>query len=150
MRRPVRFVMYKGIYELPVLNFIFRTAGAIPICSKKENPAIYERAMTGIADLLRAGELVCIFPEGKLTRDGEIDQFRPGIERILAEIPVSVVPMALRGLWGSFFSHSGGVFRDKMRPFSRVDVVAGVPLRPEQVRADALREIVAGLRGNVR
>lgn len=150
VRRPVRFVMYKAIFEMPVLNFIFRTAGAIPICSKKEDLATYEQAMTGIADLLRAGELVCIFPEGKLTRDGEIDQFRSGIERILAEVPVPVVPMALRGLWGSFFSHSGGVFRDKMRPFSRVDVVAGPALMADQVTAEVLRDQVVALRGDVR
>lgn len=148
IRRPVRFVMYKPIYELPVLNFIFRTAGAIPICSRREDEQAYEAAMKAIADTLARGELVCIFPEGRLTRDGEIGEFRPGVEKMVREVPVPVVPMALRGLWGSFFSHSGGVFRDKMRPFCRVDVVVGAAVSPDRVTADYLREKVVTLRGD--
>ncbi|MGH8467032.1 MAG: MFS transporter, partial [Pseudomonas sp.] len=82
VRRPVRFVMYYKIYQLPVLNFIFRTAGAIPIAGRNEDAATYERAFEQIARYLAEGELVCIFPEGKLTTDGEIDAFKGGVSRI--------------------------------------------------------------------
>ncbi|MFA5629875.1 MAG: MFS transporter [Porticoccaceae bacterium] len=150
IRRPVRFVMYKPIHDLPVLNFIFRTAGTIPICSRREDEAVYENAMKSIAETLARGELVCIFPEGKLTRDGDVDIFRRGLEKTLGEVPVPVVPMALRGLWGSFFSHRGGLFRSRMRPFCRVDVVAGPALSPLAVTADLLREKVVTLRGERR
>ncbi|WP_043178756.1 1-acyl-sn-glycerol-3-phosphate acyltransferase, partial [Pseudomonas aeruginosa] len=100
-------------------NFVFRTAGAVPIAARHEDEGIYERAFQRIADYLRDGELVCIFPEGKLTADGEMNEFRAGIERIIEETPVPVIPMALQGLWGSFFSRdpNKGFFR---RLWSRV------------------------------
>jgi 1-acyl-sn-glycerol-3-phosphate acyltransferase len=78
VRRPIRFVMYYKIYNLPVLNFIFRTAGTIPIAGRNEDIQIYEKAFTRIAQYLKDGELVCIFPEGKLTADGEINEFKGG------------------------------------------------------------------------
>ncbi|MFO6382685.1 1-acyl-sn-glycerol-3-phosphate acyltransferase, partial [Pseudomonas aeruginosa] len=88
-------------------------AGAVPIAARHEDEGIYERAFQRIADYLRDGELVCIFPEGKLTADGEMNEFRAGIERIIEETPVPVIPMALQGLWGSFFSRdpNKGFFR---------------------------------------
>src|SRR3990167_1324836 len=124
VRRPIRFVMYYKIYNLPVLNFIFRTAGTIPIAGRNEDIQIYEQAFARIAQYLKDGELVCIFPEGKLTADGEMNEFRGGVTRILEETPVPVIPMALQGLWGSFFSRDPdkGVFR---RLWSRVTLVAG-------------------------
>ena len=114
--------------------------GAVP------TEAAYEEAFREISEGLADGDLLCIFPEGKLTHDGEIDAFRPGIERILEETPVPVVPMALRGLWGSFFSHHGGIFRDPKRFWSRVEIVAGDLVAP-QASAGELREKVSALRG---
>ncbi|KJS08791.1 MAG: hypothetical protein VR73_04440 [Gammaproteobacteria bacterium BRH_c0] len=148
IRRPVRFVMHKGIYDIPVLHYIFRAGGVIPICSRQDDEQAYEQAMKAIADYLAAGELLCIFPEGQLTRDGTIGEFRRGIERIVADTPVPVVPLALRGLWGSFFSHRGGVFRRGWKLFSRIDVVAAAPLQPERVVAEDLQQRVAALRGD--
>lgn len=148
IRRPVRFVMAKTIYDLPVLNFIFRTGGAIPICSRREDEAAYRQAMAQIAERLADGELLCIFPEGMLTRDGHINQFKGGIERIVAETPVPVIPVALKGLWGSFFSHWRGIFRWGWKLFSRVDVVAGHAVPPELVNAEDLYNQVAELRGS--
>ena len=147
VKRPIRFIMFKPIFDIPVLNFVFRTGRAIPINSKKEDPAAYERAFAQVAAALDDGDLVCIFPEGKLTQDGAIDEFRAGVEKIVATTPVPVVPMALRGLWGSWFSPDGGLFRGKMRPFSRVDVVAGDAVEPADVTAQDLRERVVALRG---
>ena len=149
IRRPVRFVMYYKIYDLPVLNFVFRTAGTVPIAGRSEDLLIYDAAFKKIAEYLRNGELVCIFPEGKLTGDGEIDEFKAGVERILEENPVPVIPMALQGLWGSFFSRDPhkGLFK---RFWSRVCRVAGAPVAPEQAKRDVLQAQVAELRGDWR
>lgn len=152
VRRPVRFVMARNIYQLPVLNFIFRTGRTVPILPEKEDPAVYEAAFRDVREGLEAGDLFCIFPEGKLTTDGEVDRFRKGIERIVGETPVPVVPMALRGLWGSFFSREGkGAFRrGPGRFWSRVDIVVGETVAPTAVEADNLRERVLALRGTNR
>ena len=149
VRRPIRFVMYYKIYRLPVLNFIFRTAGAIPIAGRHEDIQIYEQAFARIAQYLKDGELVCIFPEGKLTADGEMNEFRGGVTRILEEMPVPVIPMALQGLWGSFFSRdpNKGLFH---RIWSRVVLVAGEPVAVEAATPEQLHSVVGGLRGSAR
>ena len=149
VRRPIRFVMYYKIYNLPVLNFIFRTAGTIPIAGRGEDEAIYDHAFKKIAHYLDQGELVCIFPEGKLTTDGQINEFKGGVTRILEQAPVPVIPLALQGLWGSFFSRdpNKGVFR---RLWSRVTLVAGAPIAPGEATQKRLREEVAELRGAIK
>ncbi|MDX1297753.1 MAG: MFS transporter [Pseudomonas sp.] len=149
VRRPVRFVMYYKIYNLPVLNFIFRTAGTVPIAGRNEDLLIYDAAFKKIAEYLRNGELVCIFPEGKLTTDGELNEFKNGIERIVADNPVPVIPMALQGLWGSFFSRDPhkGLFK---RLWSRITLVAGAPVPAEAVKRELLQTQVAALRGERR
>lgn len=146
VRRPVRFVMYYKIYNLPVLNFIFRTAGTVPIAGRNEDLLIYDAAFKKIAEYLRNGEVVCIFPEGKLTTDGELNEFKNGIERIIEANPVPVIPMALQGLWGSFFSRHPhkGVFK---RLWSRITLVAAAPVAPEAVKRERLQAQVAALRG---
>ena len=146
--RPVRFIMLKRIYDIPVLNFVFRTGRAIPIESPRVDAKAYERALTEIQEGLQAGDLLCIFPEGKLTTDGEIDEFRPGIERMLEAAPVPTIPIALQGLWGSFFSHKGGTFRNTGRFWSRVKIVAGEVHSPQGVTAERLRAEVMSLRGD--
>ncbi len=147
VERPVRFVMDKRIYQSPMLNWFFRLAKTIPICSQKQDPKTFRNAFDAIDDALTHGEIVCIFPEGKLTRDGALNTFRPGIEKIIGRNPVPVVPMALRGLWGSFFSHEGkGVFnRGGGRFWSRVEVEA-LPLVPsEKTTAGLLEDKVLSL-----
>jgi 1-acyl-sn-glycerol-3-phosphate acyltransferase len=148
-RRPVRFVTFKPIYNMPVLNFIFRTAKAIPIDSRKADPEGYEQAFARIAEELSNGEVVCIFPEGKLTTNGEIDEFKNGISRILQETPVPVIPMALRGLWGSFFSHKDRPALSQMpkRFWSKIELVVGEPIPAEQATPEYLKEKVTELRG---
>lgn len=149
VRRPVRFVMEKAIYDLPLANWLFKAARTIPICSRQKNEAVYEAAFAAIKRELEQGNLVCIFPEGRLTKSGDIDSFRPGIERILAETPVPVVPMALRGLWGSFFSHHGtGAFKFKGRFWSKIKLIAGAPLPAQQASAAELERQVRLLRGD--
>ena len=147
-RRPVRFVIYEPIYRIFLLNFIFRAARAIPIASQSTNPVGLKVAFDEISKALEAGEVVCIFPEGQLTQDGKVAGFKPGIERIIRRNPVPVVPMALKGLWGSFFSHKNGhaMTRLPQRFWSRVELVAGPPVAPAYVAAGDLREKVMALR----
>ena len=147
VRRPIRFIMYKPIYDIPVLNYVFRAGGAIPIQGEKEDADAYNRALAEIEAGLARGDLLCIFPEGALTRDGDIAQFRRGIEKMVAASPVPVVPMALQGLWGSFFSHSGGVFKNPSRLWSRVKLIVGEVVHPADVQADILYKAVSDLRG---
>jgi len=151
VRRPVRFVMYYKIFETPVIKYLFRAAKAIPIAGKKEDAALMERAFAEVDRELADGNIVCIFPEGGITRDGSIQRFRPGVERILAQRPVPVVPLALRGLWGSIFSRADstlGRMRLPRRFWSRIELVAGAAIAPADVTAELLEEKVRALRGD--
>lgn len=151
VRRPARFVMYYKIFNIPVMRFIFRTAKAIPIAGAKEDPALLEHAFDAIDRALAEGEIVCIFPEGGLTQDGEIAPFRGGVERILARRPVPVVPMALRGLWGSVFSRRDsrlGRARLPRRFRARIELVAGEPVAAADASAATLEAKVRELRGD--
>ena len=152
IRRPVRFVMYYKIYKLPILNFVFRTAGAIPIAGRKEDPQLLDQAYAAIDAALGKGEVVCVFPEGQITRDGELNTFRLGVEKILARTSVPVVPMALRGLWGSIFSRKYGAAlrRFPRRVGFKIWLVAGEPLAATEVTAAGLQDAVEGLRGELR
>ncbi|AJP59778.2 glycerol acyltransferase [Pandoraea vervacti] len=150
IRRPVRFVMDQRIFQIPVLSWFFRTVGAIPIAPAREDAAGLARAYEQIAKALDAGEVVCIFPEGKLTASGELQAFRQGVQRIIERSPVPVVPMALRGLWGSFFSRHGGAAMT--RPFkrgilNRLELVIGEPVAPALATPESLRDKVLKLRG---
>ncbi|KAA0071648.1 MFS transporter [Rhodanobacter sp. T12-5] len=150
LRRPARFVMYYKIFNVPLLSFVFRTAKAIPIAGHKEDPAVLQRAYDAIDAALAAGEMVCIFPEGALTGDGEIAPFRPGVEKILARRPVPVVAMALRGLWGSVWSRRDSKLRRARLPRrfrARVELVIDAPQAQGQVSAAMLEARVRELRG---
>ena len=150
VRRPVRFVMYYKIFNIPLLRFIFRTAKAIPIAGRRENPALLERAFEEIDRALAGGELVCVFPEGALTADGEIAPFRSGVEQILARRAVPVVPLALQGLWGSVFSRRDsalGRSRLPRRFRSQIAVVVGAPIAAVDANAGMLEQHVRDLRG---
>lgn len=142
--RPIRFVMYHKFGELPLLGRVLKRARVIPIASGRENPELLGKAYDDIAEALRAGEVVCIFPEGRLTSDGTIRAFKTGIERIVTRTPVPVVPLRLRGLWGSMFSRARKRLR-RWRLWSRIDVLAGAPVPANRVSAASLRERVAGL-----
>ena len=149
VRRPVRFVMYYRIFDTPLLKFIFKTAGAIPIASARENEELLEASFDHIAEALNSGELVCIFPEGAITRDGEIQRFRQGIERILDRTPAPVIPIAVSGLWGSWFSRQkgGGLRKLPGKLFAGIDVRVGSAVRPAHVSAERLEMWVRTLRG---
>jgi 1-acyl-sn-glycerol-3-phosphate acyltransferase len=151
VRRPIRFVMDHRIFRVPLLSFIFKAMHAIPIAPGREDAVMKERAFAEVAAALAAGEAVGIFPEGEITRTGDINPFRPGIQQILATTPVPVVPMALRGLWGSFFSRAhGGAMRRMRGVFSRIALVAAPALRAGDATTDALFARVSALRGDAR
>lgn len=152
VRRPVRFVIDHQIFRTPLLGGIFRMARAIPIGPRDTVPEICQAAFERIDEDLKAGHVVCIFPEGRLTTDGEIAPFRSGVDTILQRRPVAVVPMALRGLWGSFFSHcSGPAMRHLPKRFwSRIELLAEPPIAPENASAEMLEVRVKDLRGPAR
>lgn len=148
--RPIRFIMDHQIFRIPVLGWMFRLAKAIPIAPQREDPVVYERAFAQAAAVLADDELVCIFPEGGITKDGTLGEFKGGVMKLLEARPVPVVPMALSNLWGSFFSRIDG--SAMTRPFrrgvwSRVGLVAGSPVAPAEVSPALLRERVQRLLG---
>jgi len=148
--RPMRFVMYHKIYKLPVLQHFFKQAGAIPIAPMKEDPELLAEAYEKIAQALDRGELLCIFPEGGLTPDGDLQELKPGIEKILERSPAPVIPMAISGLWGTWFSRKRGRAmkgwpRDWMK---KINVYTGNLMQPGQVNVDRLRDEILHLRGS--
>jgi 1-acyl-sn-glycerol-3-phosphate acyltransferase len=149
IRRPVNFVMYHRIYRIPLLHFIFKTGKAIPIASRREDPEILEKAYRRMHEVLALGDVLGIFPEGAITRDGKIQPFKPGIDKIIDEQPVTVVPMALCNLWGSLFSRRDPLL--KRRPYklwARIELRIGAPIPPGEVSAARLEEVVRQLRGD--
>ena len=147
--RPIRFIMDHRIFDTPVLGTLFRLGKAIPIAPQKEDPAAYERAFAEARRVLDEGDLLCIFPEGGLTRDGSLGEFKGGVMKILQTHPVPVVPMALSNLWGSYFSRveKGAAMVKPFRRglFSPVGLDVEAPLAAAQVSPEALRGRVAGL-----
>jgi 1-acyl-sn-glycerol-3-phosphate acyltransferase len=148
--RPIRFVMDVSIFRLPVMSWLFRQVRAIPIASRRLDEAVMERAFEQVSQALRDGQLVCIFPEGRITDDGELNPFRPGLTRVLERDPVPVVPVALQGLWGSAFSRAPGTprpIRALHRIFSKLSIEVGAALDPAAATPALLQQQVAALRG---
>jgi 1-acyl-sn-glycerol-3-phosphate acyltransferase len=149
--RPARFVMYYRIFRTPGFGWIFRAARAIPIAGAREDAALMEKAFAAVDAALAAGELVCIFPEGALTKDGEIAAFKTGVERILATRAVPVVPMALRGMWVSMWSNRSSRLRQLRMPRrfrAHVELIVGAPVAAGQASAAMLEAKVRELRGD--
>ena len=147
--RPIRFLMDHQLFNVPVLGTLFRLAKAIPVASQKDDPATYEAAFAEARQVLEQGDLLGIFPEGGITRDGALQPFRPGIMKILATTPVPVVPTALQNLWGSFFSRAeaGVAMKKPFRRgwFSAVGLVAGEAMPAATVTPEGLRDRVDAL-----
>ncbi len=151
VKRPVRFVMYHRIFDIPVLKWVFRTARCIPIAPASENADLRERAFAEVEAALAAGEVVGIFPEGALSADGQIAPFRPGVERILATRPVPVLPLALRGMWESMWSRRDSALRRARLPRrfrATIELLAGDLLPGHGTDAATLEREVRRLRGD--
>lgn len=131
VRRPVRFVMYYKIFNIQILRFIFKTAKAIPIAGAREDNVMLESAYQEINSALSQGDLICVFPEGKITADGEMNSFKPGELKMLEHNSVPVIPIALIGLWGSLFSRKDKnmLFRRLRRFLAKIflDVAVALP-----------------------
>jgi 1-acyl-sn-glycerol-3-phosphate acyltransferase len=152
--RPVYFIMDHRIFKSPLLGWVFLLAKAIPVAPRAEDPAAYEAAFEAASKVLREGDLLCIFPEGGITKDGALQEFKGGVMKILERaqadgLTVPVVPMALTNLWGSFFSRveKGTAM---VKPFrrgvwSRVGLNVGAPLAATAVNPADLRERVQSL-----
>ena len=146
--RPIHFVMDHRIFKTPVLGWFFKLAKAIPIASRAEDPALYEAAFESATKVLREGDLLAIFPEGGLTKNGDLQEFKGGIMKILANakrdgVDAPVIPMALTNLWGSFFSRieQGTAMVKPFRrgAFSRVGLNVGNPMAANTVEPSGLR-----------
>ncbi len=149
--RPARFVMYYKIFNTPGAGWVFKAARAIPIAGAREDAAMMERAFAQIDAALAAGELVCIFPEGALTKDGEIAAFKSGVERVLATRAVPVVPLALRGMWASMWSKRSSRLRQLRMPRrvrAHVELIVGSPIPGADANAAMLEAKVRELRGD--
>ncbi|QGW66360.1 MFS transporter [Lysobacter soli] len=154
--RPIRFVMYYRIFNIPVMSWIFRTAKAIPIAGAREDPELMRKAFDEIDAALAEGELVGIFPEGALTKDGQIAPFKSGVEHILERAAargqiVPVVPMALRNMWTSMWSRRDtrlGRMRVPRRFRAPVDVIAHAPILDPAIDAATLEAKVRAMRGD--
>ena len=148
VQRPIRFVMDHRIYRVPVINFLFRKTGTIPIAPAKEDAAQKEAAFVEIAQALAQGDLIGLFPEGRITHHGEMNAFRYGVQRIASETPVPIIPMALYGLWGSFFSRKHGPAMSRpscIRLFRKIGLVAGPAVPPERSDPAYLQGVVSAL-----
>ena len=146
--RPIRFVMDHRIFATPVLSWVFRQGKAIPIAPAKEDEKLMNAAFDEVARALEAGELVCIFPEGRITDTGDLYPFRPGIRRVLDRTPVPVIPLALKGLWGSFFSRRHGRAMSSLRalsPFRRIGLVGAAAIAPPDVTPQRLHDEVQSM-----
>lgn len=144
--RPIRFIMDHRIFATPVLGGVFRLAKAIPIAPRSEDPHTYEAAFATARQVLDEGDLLGIFPEGSITRDGELQPFKGGVLKILQANPVPVVPIGLSNLWGSFFSRieQGRAMVKPFRrgSFSRVTLRAGPPIAPQDATLETMRDWV--------
>lgn len=148
--RPIRFVMDHSIFTLPLAKSLFRAVKAIPIASAKTHPQVMEAAFAEIGKALDNGELVCIFPEGMLTRDGQMNPFRPGLLRVLERNPVPVVPVALAGLWGSVLSRTGWSLSKRAlqwRPWRHVRMGVCAPMAGASFDAQQLVQLQERVQG---
>ncbi|MCZ4314738.1 MFS transporter [Comamonadaceae bacterium G21597-S1] len=147
--RPIHFVMDHQIFKVPVLGALFRLAKAIPIAPRSQHPQVHDAALVAAQKVLQDGDLLAIFPEGGITTDGRLQDFKGGVMRILERQPAPVIPMALTNMWGSFFSRGDGA-RQMTRPFrrgawSRVGLNIGAPLTPQLADLEVMRSRVTAL-----
>ncbi len=147
IRRPIRFVMDHRYFKGFIRRHLFNKAGVIPIAPARENQAILDRAFERMAEELRRGELICIFPEGHITDNGELGVFKPGVLKLLGKTPVPVIPMALNGLWGSLFSRKDkSLIKKRPRRFWQIiELVITAPIPPEQATIELMRQKVESL-----
>ena len=142
--RPVRFLMWRALYDLPVLGWIARFYNALPV-SQADSPRAMRKSIQTAVDALKNGDLICLFPEGSMTRTAHLQPFKRGFELIARRAGAPIIPVHLDGLWGSIFSYARGRYFFKIPKFfgRRVEVTVGKPLPPDTHREDVRHEIMA-------
>jgi 1-acyl-sn-glycerol-3-phosphate acyltransferase len=149
-KRRIKFVIDEYTYQIPFVNHFMAIDGAIPIAANKQS---VKNALDLISQALEEGHLVCIFPEGQLTYTGHLSHFKPGIEWIIERDPVPVIPVAIKGMWGSVFSRKylKAKYRFLPKNFRRkVRVVCGTPVPPEEVKAKQLQRTVLHMKNDIK
>ncbi len=125
--RPIRFVMHRQYYQMPLLRWFFKQNKLIEIASPLEDRQTFLRSFSQIAEHLDNGELICIFPEGEITRSGQLGEFKRGLIRVLDKHAVPVIPIYIGGMWGSIFSR-GKQDHVFFRLWSPISITVGMPL----------------------
>ncbi len=153
MNRPPRYMMDKAYFDIKILQWFFTTSKSIPVTPKKVDPKLMEEALDAVVAGLKQGDLMTIFPEGFLTNDGQMIPFKDGVERVAkkTDVDVWVVPVAIRGMWGSWFSRIKGRALQGLPPNrfrARVELIIGKPIRSELVSTQILYDEVLRLRGS--
>ncbi|MGZ6440797.1 MAG: MFS transporter [Pseudobdellovibrionaceae bacterium] len=140
IRRPTRFVMYYKFLEIPLLRYLMKQARVIPIAGRDDDPEILKNAYERIANEIKEGEVICIFPEGKITYDGELSELKPGILKIIEQNQIPVVPMAINNLWGSMFSRMDGpnLLRPPRKFWKTITLTIGQPIAPKDLTLEVL------------
>jgi 1-acyl-sn-glycerol-3-phosphate acyltransferase len=136
------------LFQVPVLHTISKIGKAIPIATHKEDPEMKAAAFKAADKVLKGGGVIGIFPEGSITRDGKIALFKKGLEQIIESAPAPVVPMALEGMWGSFFSrkYNGRAMSVFPKRFwSKIRLNIGKPIPPEEFSIERLQEEIQRL-----
>lgn len=140
-KRKVWFVAYYKLFDIPILGLLLKALPLIPIAAQGENFKVYEQCFQKINQILDKGELLCIFPEGKLTHNGRINKFRTGLVRIMLENDVPLYAMVIKGLWGSFFSRKGGkAFSSIQKGYSNIEIKFWEIQRKQWTKMDDLEQ----------
>jgi 1-acyl-sn-glycerol-3-phosphate acyltransferase len=151
--RPPRFMMDKAYYDWKIFKWFFVTSRSIPVTPKKIDPALMEWALDQAVEGLKRGEMIALFPEGFITKDGKMIPFKDGLERIAQRVPdVKVVPVAIKGMWGSWFSRWAGRAlkgRAPKRFWARVEIEIGRHHEGGTIAAHQLQQAVEMLRGDL-
>jgi 1-acyl-sn-glycerol-3-phosphate acyltransferase len=147
--RPIVFIMDHRIFNIPILGWLFKLGRAISVAPKSEDAAVYENAFKRAEQVLREGDLLGIFPEGAITKDGQLCEFKSGLMKVLEKQPAPVVPMALQNLWGSYFSRveQGKAMSKPFRRgmFSRVGLNIGQAIQASDISPAQLQLQVQAL-----
>lgn len=144
-RRRIRFVMERSIYDTPFFNRIFRFKGVIPVSASDDKKQLLEFVRRS-RQVIEDGDLLCIFAEGSITRDGQVQEFMAGFERVVKGRDCPIIPVYLDGLWGSILSYAHGRLLSKFPSFFRrtVSVLIGEAM-PAESSAKELRQAVMAL-----
>lgn len=148
-KRPARFVMYYKFFDIPVLKSLFKQAKVIPIAGAKEDPDLLKAAYATMEQELQEGEVVCIFPEGQVTYDGTLNEFRPGVLKMASKTGAPVIPMALGGMWGSLFSRSPdrNYWLAPLYLWRKIEMRVGKPIPADELKLQSLENDVRELLG---